>query len=83
MATQSAGSVFTIQRSGDRFFGDHGWLKTYHSFSFAEYYDPENVNWGALRVFNDDYVAGGSGFPPHPHRDMEIITYVLEGQLRH
>jgi quercetin 2,3-dioxygenase len=83
MATQSAGSLFTIQRSGDRFFADHGWLKTYHSFSFAEYYDPQNVNWGALRVFNDDYVAGGSGFPPHPHRDMEIVTYVLEGQLRH
>ena len=83
MATKPAESVFSIQRANQRFFGDHGWLKTYHSLSFAEYYDPQNVQWGALRVFNDDYVAGGSGFPPHPHRDMEIVTYVLEGELRH
>lgn len=83
MATQSPGSLLTIQRANERFFGDHGWLKTYHSFSFAEYYDPKNVHWGALRVFNDDYVAGDSGFPTHSHRDMEIVTYVLEGKLRH
>lgn len=74
---------FEIQRSSQRFFADHGWLKTFHSFSFAEYYDPENVHWGALRVFNDDRVAPGMGFPMHPHRDMEIVTYVFSGELEH
>jgi hypothetical protein len=75
--------VFAVQRSGERAYFDHGWLKTYHSFSFAEYDDPNNVHWGALRVFNDDLIAGGSGFPPHAHRDMEIVTYVLRGELAH
>jgi redox-sensitive bicupin YhaK (pirin superfamily) len=75
--------VFSIQRSADRAFFDHGWLQTYHSFSFAEYFDPRNVNWGALRVLNDDTIAAGEGFPPHPHRDMEIVTYVLSGELLH
>ena len=75
--------VFSIQRSDQRAFFDHGWLKTYHSLSFAEYHDPDNLNWGALRVFNDDTVAGGEGFPLHPHRDMEIVTYVLSGRLAH
>jgi redox-sensitive bicupin YhaK (pirin superfamily) len=75
--------VFSIQRANERAFFDREWLKTYHSFSFAEYYDPNNQNWGALRVFNDDYIAGGAGFPPHPHRDMEIVTYVLAGELAH
>jgi redox-sensitive bicupin YhaK (pirin superfamily) len=75
--------TFVIQRSNERAYFDHGWLKTYHSFSFADYFDPQNVNWGALRVFNDDYVAGGNGFPTHPHRDMEIVTYVLSGDLEH
>lgn len=75
--------VFAVQRAGERAFFDHGWLKTYHSFSFADYNDPKNLNWGALRVFNDDTVAPGKGFGTHPHRDMEIVTYVLRGELEH
>jgi redox-sensitive bicupin YhaK (pirin superfamily) len=76
-------STFAVQKSKDRFYADHGWLKTYHSFSFAEYADPANLNWGALRVFNDDRVAAGRGFPTHPHENMEIITYVFDGKLEH
>ncbi len=76
-------SHISIQRSSDRAFFDHGWLETYHSFAFAGYRDPHNQNWGALRVFNDDTVAPGEGFGTHPHRDMEILTYVLEGELAH
>jgi redox-sensitive bicupin YhaK (pirin superfamily) len=79
----AADPAFTIQRAADRAFFDFDWLKTHHSFSFAGYYDPENVNWGALRVFNDDTVLPGKGFGAHPHRDMEIVTYVLAGQLEH
>lgn len=75
--------TFTIQRSNERAHFDHGWLQTDHSFSFAEYFDPKNENWGALRVFNDDVIAAGGGFPTHPHRDMEIVTYVLRGELAH
>lgn len=75
--------TFSIQRSAERFCADHGWLKTCFSFSFAEYQDPNNLNWGALRVLNDDRVAPGEGFPTHPHRDMEILTYVLSGELEH
>ena len=82
MATQTA-PVFAIQRAKDRAFFDFGWLKTHHSFSFADYFDPENLNWGALRVFNDDTVEAGQGFGTHPHRDMEIITYVLRGEVEH
>lgn len=81
METQRA--VFAVQRSDDRYCAEHGWLKTCHSFSFADYYDPSNQNWGALRVLNDDTIAPGEGFPAHPHRDMEILTYVLDGELEH
>ena len=62
---------------------NHGWLDAHHHFSFADYHDPARVHWGALRVWNDDAIAPRSGFPPHPHRDMEIITYVREGAITH
>jgi redox-sensitive bicupin YhaK (pirin superfamily) len=62
---------------------DHGWLNARHHFSFANYYDPERVHWGDLRVWNDDEIGPNSGFPPHPHADMEIITYVREGAITH
>ncbi len=81
--TSLTAPTFAVQRSQERAFFDHGWLRTYHSFSFAEYVDPQNMQWGALRVFNDDVIAGGMGFPLHPHRDMEIVTYVLDGELTH
>ena len=62
---------------------NHGWLDARHHFSFAGYHDPARTNWGRLRVWNDDTIAAGAGFPPHPHRDMEIITYVREGAISH
>lgn len=62
---------------------DHGWLRAVHHFSFANYYDPDRMNWGAIRVWNDDEIAPNSGFPPHPHRDMEIVTYVRTGAITH
>ncbi|MDF3867375.1 pirin family protein [Pseudomonas denitrificans (nom. rej.)] len=62
---------------------NHGWLNAKHHFSFAEYYDPERMDWGNLRVWNDDEIAAGTGFPPHPHREMEIITYVRQGAITH
>jgi quercetin 2,3-dioxygenase len=62
---------------------DHGWLKAKHHFSFANYYDPKRMGWGAIRVWNDDEIAANSGFPPHPHSDMEIITYVRKGAITH
>jgi len=72
------------RRSFDKLGGaDHGWLKAKHHFSFASYYDPKNMNWGALRVWNDDEIAPNTGFPPHPHSDMEIITYVRDGAITH
>jgi quercetin 2,3-dioxygenase len=75
--------MLEVRRSADRGYFNHGWLKTYHTFSFAEYYDPNWVEYGPLRVINDDTVAAGRGFGKHGHRDMEIVTYILQGELEH
>ncbi|MEE9152973.1 MAG: pirin family protein [candidate division NC10 bacterium] len=75
--------MIKVIKSEERQHRDMGWLSTYWHFSFADYYDPANINWGALRVFNDDVVRPGQGFGSHPHHDMEIVTYVLKGALEH